>query len=76
LAQQPLFDACDMWGRTALMIAAANGHTDCAKLLLDAGSDPAAVDLHGHSVSEHANMLATVTLRLKPNQRVELERHS
>jgi ankyrin repeat protein len=30
---------CSQDGETALMCAAAEGHTDCARLLIDAGAD-------------------------------------
>lgn len=54
LARSPNLDARDVSGRTPLIIAAANGHTECARLLLDAGSDPAATDLLGYNALEHA----------------------
>lgn len=37
-----------------MMIAAANGHIECARLLLEAGSEPGATDLFGLNASDHA----------------------
>lgn len=54
LARSPDLDARDPSGRTALMIAAANGHIECARLLLEAGSEPGATDLLGSNASDHA----------------------
>lgn len=39
----------DYDGRTALHLAAGNGHVQCVKLLLDAGSDPNPVDRFGRT---------------------------
>jgi RNA polymerase primary sigma factor len=54
LARSPDLNARDPSGRTALMIAAANGHIECARLLLEAGSEPDATDLLGSNAGDYA----------------------
>ena len=47
LDQQPLIDARDADGRTALMLATLHGRAEAVEILLSAGADPNTADLHG-----------------------------
>ena len=47
-------DAVDAEGHTALMIAAANGHTALVTALCDAGADTSATDGDGHTAEQIA----------------------
>lgn len=42
----------DRWGRTALHLAAQNGHAAATQLLLTAGSDPFIEDLKGEEYDQ------------------------
>lgn len=47
LGNQPIIDARDAVGRTALMLATLHGRTQAVELLLAAGADPNAADANG-----------------------------
>jgi hypothetical protein len=47
LAKQPVIDARDASGRTALMLATLHGRTEAVDALLSAGADPNAADARG-----------------------------
>ena len=47
LGKQPVIDARDAGGRTALMLATLHGRTDAVEALLSAGADPNAADARG-----------------------------
>jgi hypothetical protein len=47
LAKQPVIDARDASGRTALMLATLHGRTEAVDVLLSAGADPNAADARG-----------------------------
>ena len=47
LGKQPVIDARDAGGRTALMLATLHGQTQAAEVLLSAGADPNAADAQG-----------------------------
>lgn len=47
LGKQPVIDARDAGGRTALMLATLHGRTEAVEVLLSAGADPNAADVHG-----------------------------
>lgn len=41
-------------GKTALMLAASNGHTRCVEILVSAGADRTIVDRHGYNAAHYA----------------------
>jgi hypothetical protein len=47
LDKQPVIDARDAGGRTALMLATLHGRTEAVEALLSAGADPNVADAHG-----------------------------
>jgi hypothetical protein len=47
LGKQPVIDARDAGGRTALMLATLHGRTEAVEVLLSAGADPNAADARG-----------------------------
>ncbi len=73
-------DARERWyGRTALMIAAAEGHVDAVRLLVEAGSDLHLVDEEGStalSLARSYGHLDVAALLAEAGARLELELHA
>ncbi|TPP65845.1 Serine/threonine-protein phosphatase 6 regulatory ankyrin repeat subunit A [Fasciola gigantica] len=66
-------NTADVYGRTALHRAIANGHVECAKLLLSHGCDPFARDFRGrHALHMAATGGRTATLALLVSHITEL----
>lgn len=73
-----MLDSMDHTGRTALHHAVKNGHTECAKILLDAGAKTTATDAEGcyplHLAAQYTRNAKCVKILLArgPSQDVSL----